>query len=409
MNVSATTETPPATQTSSLTVSNTGANRPNVSQVALLSLAHLTDDFYAGFLSPLLPLLKERLNLSLVMVGALPPIFAFAASGSQPLMGFLGDRIGSRRLVVIGVALASVFMSFIGLASGFLSLVLVLLLGGVGISFFHPHGAAMTGKMSGEHRGLVMSMFLMAGAVGISLGPLFIVALVSRMGLERTYGAALPGLLIALALWMFLRDVPGLHQTREPAVIRRLFTTDMFPVLMLFVIAVLRSTVAIAFTNFIPLMLHEMGQPLEAGAKAIFALLFFGSLGGMAGGFLSDRFSRVKIIFLSSVFACPLFIGFVCTTGFTAYVLLALAGIVMQAAHPVCVVMGQELKPDAASTVSGLMMGFGWWFGSLPMPLLAMLAEATSMRIMLLATSGVCLVAGALVFALPKSVRGRKR
>ncbi|MBM4078776.1 MAG: MFS transporter, partial [Planctomycetes bacterium] len=345
LDVNTSTETPPAAKVSPLTMSNGGASKANVGQFALLTLAHLADDFYAGFLSPLLPLLKERLNLSLVMVGALPPIFALSASGSQPLMGYLGERVGSRRLVILGVAFAALFMSCIGLAKGFASLVLIILIGGAGVSFFHPHGAAMTGKMSGEHRGLVMSIFLMAGAIGISVGPLFIVALVSHLTLERSYVAAVPGLAIAVVLWLFLRDAPGDGQRREKPVFRKLFTAEMFPVFVLFLITVLRSTVVIAFTNFIPLMLQERGEPLEAGARAIFMLLFFGSLGGMWGGFLSDRFSRAKIIFLSSVLACPFFVAFLTTQGITAYVLLAVAGAVVQASTPVGLVMGQEMRP----------------------------------------------------------------
>jgi FSR family fosmidomycin resistance protein-like MFS transporter len=380
-----------------------------VKQLALLILAHFAGDFYAGFLSPLLPLLQDRLGLSLTMVGLLPPIFAFAASGSQPLMGSLGDRIGGRRLIICGVALAAVFMSAIGLATNFATLVALLLVGGAGVSFFHPHAAAMTGVLSGRHRGLAMSLFLMSGAAGISIGPVSIVWLVSRFGLERSWAAALPGLLAALVLWLFLRDVPGVARRREQPVLRRLFTADMFPILVLFVIAVLRAMSAIAFTNFIPLMLREAGEPLDAGARALFLLLFFGSIGGMFGGYLADRYGGARILLISSLLACPLYAGFVLTQGATACVLLVLAGMVTQAATPVGVVMAQEMKPEAAGTVSGLMMGFGWWFGSLPIPLLAMLAEHTSVKTALLVACVAFLPAGAAVFALPKTVRRGRR
>jgi FSR family fosmidomycin resistance protein-like MFS transporter len=409
LNVTTSTDALPAAKCSPLTTPDGLTSKSNVGQLALLTLAHLTDDFYAGFLSPLLPLLQERLNLSLVMVGALPPIFSLAASGVQPFVGHMGDRVGSRRLVVLGVAFSSLFMSAIGLARGFLSLVVIILLGGAGISFFHPHGAAMVGKLSGRRRGLVMSFFLVAGSIGISVGPLFVVWLVSHVEFERSYVAGLPGVAIAVMLWLFLRDAPSLARGREAPVLRNLFTAEMRPILVLFLIVVVRSAVVIAFTNLIPLMLRARGEPLEAGARAIFVLLMFGSLGGMIGGFLSDRFSRTAILFLSSVLACPLFIGFLMAKGLAAYVLLALAGAVIQSAGPVAVVAGQEMKPEAASTVSGILMGFGWWFGSMPMPLLALLAERTSMAAALLVASSGCLLAGALAMALPKSVQGMRR
>ena len=64
---------------------NLTSPRIDVAKVALLSVGHLVVDLYPPFLAALLPLLIDRLELSLTMASLLASILMFSASLSQPL------------------------------------------------------------------------------------------------------------------------------------------------------------------------------------------------------------------------------------------------------------------------------------------------------------------------------------
>ena len=186
-------------------------------RLVLLSLGHFTVDAYASFFSPLLPLLVAKLHLSLTLVGSLVALAAVASSFSQLLFGWLADRVQRPWFVAFGPLVAAVFLSAVGLASSYGALVLVLMLGGIGVAAFHPQAAVLASELS-PRRGLAMSIFVTGGTLGFSLGPLFAVSVVGASGLERTWVAGLPGLVVsALMLAWFARVTPRPRHAAVPA------------------------------------------------------------------------------------------------------------------------------------------------------------------------------------------------
>ena len=169
--------------------------RINVAKVALLSVGHLVVDLYPPFLAALLPLLIDRLELSLTMASLLASILMFSASLSQPLFGILSDKIGGKKLMFWGAITAGAGLSFIGLLPSYGLLVAFLVFGGLGVSCFHPQAAALAGHFSGPKKGLGVSLFMLGGNVGYSLGPVFILAIILGLGLSRSYMALLPAII----------------------------------------------------------------------------------------------------------------------------------------------------------------------------------------------------------------------
>ena len=97
--------------------------------------------------------------------------------------------------------------------------------------------------------------------------------------------------------------------------------------------------------------------------------MFFGALGGLMGGPLSDRWGGRKVIIVSMVMATPTLAIFLLTKGLIAAVCLSLGGAFLLCTLPVNVVMAQQLLPHHASMVSALMMGFAWGLGGMAVPL----------------------------------------
>jgi FSR family fosmidomycin resistance protein-like MFS transporter len=75
---------------------------PAWTRITLLSFGHLLNDGYGSFFAPLLPLLINRLDLSLAMAGLAGTLHIALSAFTQPALGYLLDRTQRLSLVVIG-------------------------------------------------------------------------------------------------------------------------------------------------------------------------------------------------------------------------------------------------------------------------------------------------------------------
>ena len=115
--------------------------------------AHLIVDCYTNVYAPLLPLLIPKLGLRLATAGVLAMVFQIAASVSQLGFGRLADRWHPHRLLVAGPIVTVVALSLIGVAPTTAWLAVVLVVGGLGAAAFHPPGAMLAHRFSGDAPG----------------------------------------------------------------------------------------------------------------------------------------------------------------------------------------------------------------------------------------------------------------
>jgi FSR family fosmidomycin resistance protein-like MFS transporter len=353
-------------------------------RLVLLSLGHFTVDSYSSFFSPLLPLLMQRLDLNLTRVGALVAIASVASSFSQPLWGWVSDRLHRPWFIAFGPLVAALFLSAVGLAPSYGALIALLLVGGMGVASFHPEGAVLA-RQSSERPGLAMSVFVTGGTLGFALGPLIAVTVAGRFGLERTWLAAIPGLLMcALLLAWFARVRP---QPRLAA--HRPALSELRPVLrpltLLYVAVVCRSAVSYGFMTFLPLHLHARGFSVATGGWMSTAYLAAGAIGGLFGGWMAERFGGRPVVVRSFLTAAPLYVAFVFLPDVPGLVALVAGSFALQTSLPVNVVMGQELSPRHSSTISSLLMGAAWGVGALIIGPIGAMSDHLGLRAGLLA------------------------
>ncbi len=135
-----------------------------------------------GFLPALLPLMVERLGLSLALAGGLVSIVNLASQLTQPVLGHFADRIGRRVLVLVGPLVTTFAMASLGLMTSYEMLLVALLLGSFGNSAFHPQAAALTGKIGGRRSGTAMAIFAAGGNIGYGLGPVLVISIARHFG-----------------------------------------------------------------------------------------------------------------------------------------------------------------------------------------------------------------------------------
>ncbi|NOT34242.1 MAG: MFS transporter [Candidatus Eisenbacteria bacterium] len=367
----------------------------------MLAIAHFTIDAYSSFFSPLLPLLVHKLDLNLGLVGGLVAIASLASSFSQPLFGWLSDRVRRPWFLALGPPVAALFMSGIGLAPTYWALVGLLVLAGFGVAAFHPQAAVLAGESS-PRRGLAMSVFVTGGTLGFSIGPLIAVTLVSRFGLERTWIAIGPGLVMGVLLTVWaLKLPPHAIARRERPDVREL-RPHLRPLTLLYFATVCRSAVSYGFMTFLPLYLTGRGASLEHAGRLVSLYLVLGASGGLLGGWLSDRWGGRRVVTSSFLLAAPLYMAFLAVPLPYGLVPLVVGSFVLQASLPVNVVLGQQLSPRHSSAISSLLMGAAWGVGALLIGPIGVLADHYGLRAGLLALSVLLVVGWLLANALPR-------
>ena len=341
-------------------------------RTALLFSGHLLNDGFAAFFAPLLPLLIERMGLSLALAGALGTVRILVNSLLQPGLGHFIDRSQRPALVVIGPMLTVAAMSFIGRAGSFGSLFVLMIVAGVGTALFHPAAAALVGMTDHPRRGLLMAFFSSGGTMGGALAPLIIVTYVQALTLERTPWLLIPGLALVVGISVLLR-----RQLPPRAAATRLPKLDRLPrsLVVLWLVIVLRSIAGTSYASFLAVLVAERGGSPLTGAAAISVFLLFGAVAGFAAGSLSDRFGRKAVILGSLALATPSLYAFLLVPTAGLLPLVAVAGFFTLGTTPVGVVAAQECLPGRTALVSGLVMGTAWGVGGMALTPVGWLAD----------------------------------
>jgi len=147
-------------------------------QVLTVAAGHFVHDVFSSFLAPWLPLLIEKLALSLALAGSFT-LFMRIPSLLNPIIGMVADRMDMRYMVIAAPGVTAVCMSLIGLAPSYGGVALLLFAAGCSAAAFHVPGPVMIARVSGSQVGKGMSFFMAAGEMARTVGPLVAVAAVS--------------------------------------------------------------------------------------------------------------------------------------------------------------------------------------------------------------------------------------
>src|SRR5262249_44401589 len=149
-----------------------------------VSSAHLISHFYMMVLPVLLPLLKDRLNVSFLDLGFALTAFSIVTGLTQAPMGFLVDKVGARPILAAGLILGGFAFASLALVTSYPWLILVALLGGLANSVYHPADYALLANSIREDRiGRAFSVQTFAGFLGGALAPLALLTLADKGGL----------------------------------------------------------------------------------------------------------------------------------------------------------------------------------------------------------------------------------
>lgn len=354
------------------------AARRRTEAFLLLLATHFLVDCFSSTLPTVQPLLAERFNLSLAQAGVLGGFFMFSSSVLQLPFGLLSDRVQSRHFTIFSPLVAALFLSSLGLATGFGGLVALLFVGGMGVAAYHPHSTSQAGRLGQHRRGFATAIFITVGTAGLGLGPLYLTLTYEIVGFDRLWMAAIPVVAsVPFLLWRLPRSVQNTHKSKS-AVDWEALRGQGSALLTLYALVVLRSIVEVGLAQFLSLyMVQVQGASFEMASIALSVYFLSTPVGSFLGGTAADRYGGRAVILVSCAGGVPFLAAFLALDGWLSLAALFVGGVILHFTIPVNVVMAQELVPSQASTTSALMMGFGWGMaGIVFVPAVGVLADS---------------------------------
>jgi FSR family fosmidomycin resistance protein-like MFS transporter len=371
--------------------------------VATFTFTHGVHDTYSSFLAPMLPSLISNLSLSMTQAGVLD-LAKTIPSLLQPFIGHLGDRVNLRYLVILAPAITGTMMSLLGIAPNYAVLVMLCLAAGLGSAALHAVAPAMAGRAAGAKLGRGMGVWMVGGSIGFAVGPVIIVSVISKFGLEATPWLMLGGWMASALLFIRLRDT----STMSPVSQHRGSLRDGFRALRPLIVplmAIIGTTglFIAARMTFLPTFLTQEGESLWFAGIALTLQTGVGWIGALAGGAISDRVGRRVVIFGAMSSAALLMFVFLNTAGWMRLPILMLMGISLPATRAVLMALVQENCPNNRAMANGMFLALSFILESASAVVIGALGDFVGLRTAFVLSAVILLLGSPLARLLPAS------
>jgi AAHS family 4-hydroxybenzoate transporter-like MFS transporter len=363
--------------------------------VAICALVALLDGLDIQAMGLVIPALSEEWGVAPSSFGlVLSASFAGMMLGMMGL-GMLGDRIGRRMVLLASFALVGMSSMATALATSQDMLMALRFLTGLGIGGCMPNATALTAEYVPAHR-LAFFVTLMYSAVPLGgvVGGYVAGDLIRLFGWQAVFlaGGVIPLLLCFLILFAlpesvrFLVGKPG-NAARVGAILGRIDRSyayapgDSFTVppsagkgsvgqlfaegrsastLLLWTIFFFSLFGMYLLASWLPTILTQFGWPRDQAIRSVSHFWLGGILGGLAAGWLIDRFGPFKVLVPGFLVAAALTatMGLVDGTGWLVTFVILTTGFGVVGAQLAMTALAAELYPTAARST-----GVGWGLG----------------------------------------------
>jgi FSR family fosmidomycin resistance protein-like MFS transporter len=373
-------------------------------QVLTIISGHFIHDSYTAFVAPLLPLIIEKLSLSLTLAAGLPSIMQLPAI-FNPFIGYLADKVSLRYFVIFAPAATATLIGMMGLASNYGSLAFLFFLVGTSVAAFHAPAPAMIARISGKRVGLGMSLFMAGGELGRTIGPIVAVSAVAAWGLNGLYRLIAIGWASSfLLLWRF-REITSKEYRQKPKSVRAALPKLRTLFLPIFFILMPRVFLAASVTTFLPTFMRMEGSSLALAGISLSILEAGGVLGALSSGTVSDRVGRKPTLLVAIILSSILIIVFLQVSDWLMIPVLFIMGFVTLSPQPVLLALVQDHMPDYRAVANGLYMSMSFLTRSFILILLGMAGDAWGLRTTFYGVAVISLMAIPAILALPEEQR----
>ncbi|HTV49715.1 MAG TPA: MFS transporter [Steroidobacteraceae bacterium] len=353
----------------------------------ILSLAFGLVGLDRFILPPLFPAMMKDLRLDYQQLGLLVGVLAVAWGFAAALMGWLADRVGRRGVLVPAVVAFSLMSALSGLATGFLSLLLIRAAMGLAEGPVASTGVAVSVEASHpKRRGMNNGIFQCSiGLFGQGFGPILATQLLLITTWRKVFMiVAIPGLIVAIFMAFIIREPATIATARGGAAATRAPFATMFshrnlPLAMLALLCAMSGVFVLAamvpnyLVDYLKLTQTQMGFVTSA-------IGFGGALGQFGLLTLSDFIGRRSATLLSFIVAA-IFLWLFIHTGANLTLLFLLLSVAAMFNFGALAILAGPIPAEAApiglvASAAGLVIGAGEVFGGgIAPPLAGTLAQ----------------------------------
>jgi len=267
---------------------------------------HFVHDGFSDILYVLLPLWAVEFRLTFAQVGLIRTAYSGGMALFQIPAGLLAERWGERRLLAAGTAVTACGFIVAGTVGGFLSLLTVLLIAGLGSGVQHPLSSSLVSKAyeTGPRRA-ALGTYNFSGDLGKVAVPAAVAVAATVVGWRYASAAyGLFGVLAAAAiLGVLARLTPEMSEADRPvephAASSGWGIRDARGFRALTAIGMIDNATRTAFLTFLPFALIAKGSSV-AGVGTALALLFAGgAVGKFVCGLVAERLGVVRTVVLT--------------------------------------------------------------------------------------------------------------
>ena len=375
-----------------------------------LCMAHLVCDIYTGFLNPIMPFIAAKLGFSMAVAAILISISHICSSMLQPIFGFFADNILKRFFVFWGLILVSVFIPLAPNAPNVYLLLLFMILGSLGGSFFHPQATGFTNIFSkncdcSDNMGKFISM----GSVGFAFGPLIAALITQILGLSMISWTSFMGLALAALMFVFIPKL-SLYETKPEhkkffKSFKEILSNNQIDLLMC--VSMMKSLVTNSSCILLPFLWKGMGYTPFYIGLALFLFVFAGAFGSLVSPRLEKNIGSKTVIYISMCATFPMIILFALTYKvhpLLSMLIFAVTGFTTMLAQPIVIVWTQRILPQYKSITAGFINGFCWGVVALCMSVLGAVAQRYGIMNVLAALSFIPVLASFFVKYLKEDV-----
>jgi len=375
--------------------------RADARVIGLVGMAHATSHFSHLLLAPLFPVFMREFDLSFSDVGLLMTLFFVISGSGQAMSGFVVDRFGARPVMFASIALFALAALTAATATGYGSLVAVVMLAGLGNAPFHPVDFTILNQRVSDARiGYGFSAHGLTGNLGWALSPLFLVGISSATNWRVAYLCAVAlYAVVGLILWIN-RDALATSTAKSRAAAEKANPSQRtgvaaHPLAFMRLPAVwwcfsffLLSTVTLAvvqtYASSILQAVHQVS--FEAASLTLSAYMVSGAFGMFVGGWVATQKASHSDKVVARSMAVGALLLILCATGWLdgtgTMVVIAVTGFAVGVGGPSRDMMIRKATPREATgrvygtVYSGLDVGFaisplifgtlmdGGWYGT---------------------------------------------
>ncbi len=371
--------------------------------LGVASGAHVLHDGYTDLIYVMLPLWQAEFGIGYAALGLLKTCFSGTMASFQIPSAMLSERFGVPLVLALGTALSGIGYLVAGASVGFWTLVIALLIGGLGSSTQHPLASALVARAFAGPRSLkALGTYNFAGDIGKMSLPAVAALMLVVMPWQPTLAImGMLGLAAAAAIYVLtppLATDVAANDVAKPAgeakaASARSRRGSRFGFPLLLSIGMVDSATRMGFLIFLPFVLISKGASLPTVGFALTLVFAGGAAGKLVCAFIGARIGVIATVCLTEGLTTLGILALLPLPLEAALILLPVIGIMLNGTSSVLYGTVPELvEPSRRARAFGIFYTGTIGSGAAAPALYGLVGDVVGVPIALMAVAGLCLL-----------------